>query len=100
VETGEVWVDANYKETDLAVIRPGQAASITVDMLPDRRFEGVVQSLNPASGTAFSLLPPENATGNWVKVTQRFPVRVRLRHPEDGLRIGASAVVTVDAAGG
>ena len=96
VETGEVWVDANYKETDLARIRPGQPAEVTVDLVPGRTFNGEVQGLGPASGSAFSLLPPENATGNWVKVTQRFPVRVRILDPVPALRVGASAEVTVD----
>lgn len=99
VDTNEVWVDANYKETDLSVIKPGQHATVTVDMLPDKTFDGVVQSLSPASGAAFSLLPPENATGNWVKVTQRFPVRIKLNTTADQLRIGASASVTVNAVG-
>jgi len=96
VETGEVWVDANFNETDLPGIHPGQPARVVVDLLPGRTFEGVVESLSPASGSAFSLLPPENATGNWVKVTQRFPVRVRILHPVANLRVGASAEVTVD----
>jgi membrane fusion protein (multidrug efflux system) len=96
VETGEVWVDANFKETDLPRIRAGDPARVTVDLLPGRTFEGEVESLSPASGVAFSLLPPENATGNWVKVTQRFPVRVRVLDPVPGLRVGASAEVSVD----
>jgi membrane fusion protein (multidrug efflux system) len=96
VETGEVWVDANFKETDLPRIRPGQAAEVQVDLLPGQTFQGRVESLSPASGTAFSLLPPENATGNWVKVTQRFPVRVRILQPAPGLRVGASSEVTID----
>jgi membrane fusion protein (multidrug efflux system) len=72
VETREVWVDANFKETDLPRIEPGQPAEVQIDLLPGESFQGRVESLSPASGTAFSLLPPENATGNWVKVTQRF----------------------------
>lgn len=96
VETGEVWVDANFKETDLVRIRPGQAARVTVDLQPGKSYKGKVVSLSPASGTAFSLLPPENATGNWVKVTQRFPIRIRILDPEPGLRVGASSEVTVD----
>jgi membrane fusion protein, multidrug efflux system len=96
VETGEVWVDANFKESDLVHIRPGQSAQISVDLEPGRAFRGRVESLSPASGTAFSLLPPENATGNWVKVTQRFPVRIRVLNPAAGLRLGASSEVTVD----
>lgn len=92
------WVDANYKETDLARIRPGQPASVTVDMYPGHRFRGRVLSINPASGAAFSLLPPENATGNWVKVTQRVPVRVEILDPSDRypLRVGTSAEVSIN----
>ncbi|OBS09536.1 HlyD family secretion protein [Acidihalobacter prosperus] len=92
------WVDANYKETDLARIHPGQSATVTVDMYPDHSFHGRVVSINPASGAAFSLLPPENATGNWVKVTQRVPVRVEIldTDPRYPLRVGTSAEVTVD----
>lgn len=99
VETRDVWVDANYKETEVGAIKPGQHATVSVDMLPDQQFKGEVMSLSPASGAAFSLLPPENATGNWVKVTQRFPVRVRILNPSPELRIGASASVTIDASG-
>jgi len=96
VESQDVWVDANFKETDLPRIRIGQPASISVDLLSGRDFKGKVEGLSPASGTAFSLLPPENATGNWVKVTQRFPVRIRVLDPVPELRVGASAEVTVD----
>ncbi|EXJ15374.1 HlyD family secretion protein [Imhoffiella purpurea] len=96
VESREVWVDANFKETDLPRIRPGQPASVSVDLLPGREFEGEVEGLSPASGAAFSLLPAENATGNWVKVTQRFAVRVRVLDPVPALRVGASAEVRVD----
>ena len=99
VEDRVFWVDANYKETDLHRIKPGQPAAIDIDMYPGRTFHGVVESLSPASGVAFSLLPPENATGNWVKVTQRFPVRLRISTDADGLpplRVGASSSVTID----
>jgi membrane fusion protein (multidrug efflux system) len=97
VENREWWVEANFKETDLTRIRPGQSATITVDMYPDKTFQGTVKQLSPASGAAFSLLPPENATGNWVKITQRFPVKVIIEgHPAEPLRIGASSTVTVD----
>lgn len=98
VEDRTFWVDANYKETDLERIRPGQPATISMDMYPDKAFQGVVESVSPASGAAFSLLPPENATGNWVKVTQRFPVRVRVTSGDSDspLRIGASCSVTID----
>ncbi|MDE2089643.1 MAG: HlyD family secretion protein, partial [Gammaproteobacteria bacterium] len=91
-------VDANFKETDLQAIRPGQPAVIYVDMYPDHHFRGVVESISGGSGAAFSLLPPQNATGNWVKVTQRVPVRVRILDPSPShpLRVGTSATVTVD----
>ena len=96
VESADPWIDANFKETDLPRIRPGQPASISVDLLPGREFKGRVEGVSPASGTAFSLLPPENATGNWVKVTQRFEVRIRVLDPLPELRVGASAEVRVD----
>ena len=96
VESRDVWVDANFKETDLPRIRPGQPATVTVDLLPGRTFRGEVEDLSPASGAAFALLPAENATGNWVKVTQRFTVRVRILDPVPALRVGASAEVRVD----
>jgi len=98
VDDSAVWVDANYKETDLHRIRIGQPASISVDMYPGKTFHGRVESVGPASSVAFSLLPPENATGNWVKVTQRFPVRVRIYKPNTTtpLRVGASSTVTID----
>jgi membrane fusion protein (multidrug efflux system) len=92
------WVTANYKETDLSRIRPGQPARVHIDMYPGVAFRGRVVSIAPAAGAAFSLLPPENATGNWVKVTQRVPVRVLLTAIPHGyaLHIGTSASVTVD----
>jgi len=93
----EFWVDANFKETQLAEIHPGQKAEIRSDMYRDRVFHGTVQSLSGGSGAAFSLLPPQNATGNWVKVTQRVPVRVRIDDvdPQHPLRIGTTATVKV-----
>ncbi len=96
----EYWADANFKETELEQIHPGQRATITVDMYPDHPFHGVVESVSGGSGTAFSLLPPQNATGNWVKVTQRVPVRVRFTDldPRYPLRIGTTATVEVSIA--
>ncbi|NIZ12737.1 HlyD family secretion protein [Phaeobacter sp. HF9A] len=100
VEDGRWWVDGNFKETDLSRIAPGQPVSITVDMYPGTVLTGQVDSIGAGSGAAFSLLPPENATGNWVKVTQRFPVRIDLKDiPKDAalqLRVGASVTATVD----
>lgn len=97
INSGDFWVDANLKETDLKNIKPGQKADIQVDMYPGRVFKGEVVSISGGSGTAFSLLPPQNATGNWVKVTQRVPVRVRFVHVNDRypLRIGTSATVKI-----
>jgi membrane fusion protein (multidrug efflux system) len=91
------WIDANFKETELNQIRPGETATIEVDMYPGREFHGVVESLSGGSGTAFSLLPPQNATGNWVKVTQRVPVRIRVTDPDPQwpLRVGTTATVKV-----
>ena len=98
VESRDYWVDANFKETDLRHIRAGQQAKVVVDMYPNHPFSGVVESLSSGSGAVFSLLPPQNATGNWVKVTQRVPVRVHILNPapQYPLRIGTSATVTVD----
>lgn len=94
-----VRVDANFKETQLARMRPGQEVHIHVDAYPDRDIVGTVESLSPASGSVFSLLPPDNATGNFTKIVQRLPVRVHV--PEDVareglLRPGLSVVVKVD----
>lgn len=80
----DIWVTANFKETQLDGIRPGQAVSLTIDAYPARRFEGRVDSVQPGSGTAFSLLPAENATGNFVKIVQRVPVKVVIDNlPQD-----------------
>ena len=97
VRAHSFWIDANFKETELHGIRPGEKVDIAVDMYPGRAFHGVVQSLSQGTGTAFSLLPPQNATGNWVKVTQRVPVKVAIADydPAYPLRIGATATVTV-----
>jgi membrane fusion protein, multidrug efflux system len=99
VPLDEVYVDANFKETQLAHLRPGQKVAITVDALPDQAIEGTVTSLAPASGAVFSLLPPDNATGNFTKIVQRLPVRVSV--PSDVatqrlLRPGMSVVVSVN----
>ena len=95
----EVWVIANFKETQLERIRPGMPAEVRVDTFSDRNFRGTVDSLAAGTGARFSLLPPENATGNWVKVVQRLPVKIRLDPGQFGnphtLRAGMSAIVTV-----
>lgn len=95
----EVWVQANFKETQLDRVRPGMPATVHVDTYPGKTFHGVVDSISAGTGARFSLLPPENATGNWVKVVQRVPVKIRLDPREFGnphtLRAGMSAVVTI-----
>lgn len=100
VADGQWWIDANFKETDLARIRPGQPASIEIDMYPGVSWTGSVASIGAGAGAVFSLLPPENASGNWVKVTQRFPVRISIDVKTGSnpiqLRVGASASLTVD----
>jgi membrane fusion protein (multidrug efflux system) len=97
ISNQDFWVDANFKETQLKEIREGQKAEIHSDVYPDRMFHGTVQSVSGGSGAAFSLLPPQNATGNWVKVTQRVPVRIHVDDPDPQhpLRIGTSATVKV-----
>jgi membrane fusion protein, multidrug efflux system len=78
---GPVWVDANYKETQLTYMRVGQPATVVADAYPDVVWQGEVQTIAPATGAEFALLPPQNATGNWVKVVQRVPVRIRVDQP-------------------
>jgi len=98
VSTRDVWIEANFKEVQLARMRPGQTATVEIDRYPGRRFSAEVTSVSPSTGSQFSLLPPENATGNWVKVVQRVPVRLQLTHVDTGflLQAGLSANVTVD----
>jgi membrane fusion protein (multidrug efflux system) len=94
-----LWVDANFKESQLAHIRPGLAASVEADVLPGRVFHGHIASLAPATGASFSVLPPENATGNFTKIVQRVPVRIHLDDGEstlDILRPGLSVTAAVD----
>jgi membrane fusion protein, multidrug efflux system len=94
----EVWVQANFKETQLTNIRVGDTADVRIDTFPGRVFHGRVEQLSPASGSQFALLPPDNATGNFTKVVQRVPVKIVLLPGEpylDRLRPGFSAVVTV-----
>ena len=98
VATDKVWVEANFKETDLTHVQPGQPVTIHVDTYPGREWHGRVASLSQATGSEFSVLPPQNATGNWVKVVQRIPVRIAV----DGgtadrvLRAGMSTEVDID----
>jgi len=93
------WIEANFKETDLAHIRENQAVEVKVDAYPDHVLEGKVQSFSQATGSEFSVLPAQNASGNWVKVVQRVPVRIALGHGDGDtpvLRSGMSAVVEID----
>jgi membrane fusion protein (multidrug efflux system) len=95
------WIVANFKETQLENIQPGQAVEIKVDAFPHHSFRGKVDSLSPASGAKFALLPPDNATGNFTKIVQRIPVKVvfdpnSIRGYETRIAPGMSVVVTVD----
>jgi membrane fusion protein, multidrug efflux system len=98
MSTDHVWVEANFKETELTHMRPGQQATVEVDTYPDIVFDAKVESLSPGTGLTFSLLPAENATGNWVKVVQRLPVRLSLKRLDVNapLHAGLSATVEVD----
>jgi membrane fusion protein, multidrug efflux system len=103
VPLDDVFIDANFKETQLNRIRPGQPVTISVDAYGHRKFAGVVDSISPAAGSVFTLLPPDNATGNFTKIVQRLPVRVRV--PKDVarqnlLRAGMSVYATVDTSAG
>jgi membrane fusion protein (multidrug efflux system) len=98
VVSGNTWIEANFKENQLTHMRAGQPAEVQIDSYPGKKFEGIVDSVSPGTGAQFSVLPPENATGNWVKVVQRLPVRIELRQidPEFPLHGGLSATVNVD----
>jgi membrane fusion protein (multidrug efflux system) len=92
------WVDANPKETDITYLRIGQKATLDVDSFPDHTFKGHVVAVSPGTGSQFSILPPQNATGNWVKVVQRVPLRIAFDKNEDThlLRSGMSVIVDID----
>jgi membrane fusion protein, multidrug efflux system len=98
IDDSGAWVDANPKETDITYLRVGQKVDIAVDSFPDRTFTGTVQSVSPGTGSQFSILPAQNATGNWVKVVQRVPVRIVFDKDQDTslLRSGMSANVEID----
>lgn len=94
-----LWVDANFKEDQLARVQVGQAVDVRADVMPGRAFHGRVTSLAPATGAEFSVLPPENATGNFTKIVQRVPVRITLDGKDselDVLRPGLSVTATID----
>ena len=99
VANGSPWVEANFTETDLTYVHPGQPATVHIDTYPDVEWTGSVESLSPATGAEFSVIPAQNATGNWVKIVQRVPVRIRLELKPEGppLRAGLSATVEIDS---
>lgn len=99
VATDHVWVEANPKETELTYVRPGQKATVTVDSYPDVEWHGVVDSISPAAAQEFALLPAQNTSGNWVKVVQRIPMRIRIDTSDPALpplRAGMSVEAEVD----
>ena len=98
IDSANVWVEANPKETDLTFVRPGQVVAITIDAFPSRHWTGVVAAISPGTGAQFSILPPQNAAGNWIKIVQRVPVRIEFSPGQDvrRLRAGMSAVIEID----
>jgi len=98
IENAPIWVEANLKETELTNVKLGQTATVVVDAYPDYKWQAVVDSIAPATGAEFALLPPQNATGNWVKVVQRLPVSLRIERTEDEpvLRAGMTVTVSID----
>lgn len=98
IESGQVWIEANLKETQLTHVTEGQSASLKVDAYPGVEWQAIVSSIAPATGAEFTLLPPQNATGNWVKVVQRVPVNLQVHTPEDApvLRAGMTVTVKID----
>lgn len=98
----DIWIEANFRETGLTHMHPGQEATVDVDTYPDRAFKAHVVSMSPGTGSDFAVLPPENATGNWVKVVQRLPVRLELDEidPKRPLFSGISVTVRVDTRDG
>ncbi|WP_020694667.1 HlyD family secretion protein [Reyranella massiliensis] len=98
VADADLWIEANYKETELTRVRPGQKAVVHIDTYPDSQCSGTVASIAQATGAEFAVLPPQNASGNWVKVVQRIPVRVSVacREGDPSLRVGMSTTVEID----
>ncbi|GHC86058.1 HlyD family secretion protein [Novosphingobium pokkalii] len=102
VPTQAIYVEANFKETQIGLMRPGQPVTMHVDALPDVDFHGVVDSITPGTGANFSLIPPQNATGNFTKIVQRVPVRIRINAGEESRKVlvpGLSLTVNVDTRG-
>jgi len=98
VSTDHVWVQASPKETELTYVKPGQKVTVEVDTYPGQHWVGTVESISPAAASSFSLLPAQNASGNWVKVVQRIPMRVRVDNAPGKplLRVGMSVELSVD----
>lgn len=98
IDDAQPWVDANPKETEFTYLRPGQKVTVSVDAFPNRSFKGTVTSLAPGTGAQFAIIPPQNASGNWIKVVQRVPIRVTFDADQDlrDLRAGMSATVSID----
>src|SRR3954466_10852767 len=98
IDDAKPWVDAHPKETDITHLRIGQPVEITVDTFPGRKFHGVVAAVSPGTGAQFAILPPQNASGNWVKVVQRVPIRIEFAPSDDlrDLRAGMSVTVEID----
>jgi membrane fusion protein (multidrug efflux system) len=96
VSTEDVWVDASMKETDLTYVKPGDHVDVSVDTYPGQLWSGTVQSISPASGAEFSILPAQNASGNWVKVVQRIPVRISIDRKSGSLALRAGMSVTAN----
>lgn len=98
VSASRPWVEANFKETELTHVKVGQKATVVLDTYPDTTWEALVESVSPATGAEFAILPPQNASGNWVKVVQRLPVKLRLlaHVDEPPLRAGMTATVRID----
>ena len=98
IESGPLWIEANYKETQLTHMQIGQSATVLADAYPDQEWPASVEAIAPATGAEFAVLPPQNATGNWVKVVQRVPVRIKVEQPpgKPQLRAGMTVTVAVD----
>ena len=95
VDESDLWIEANLKETKLTHVREGQVAEVTVDTYPDVVWRAIVDSIAPATGSEFALLPPQNASGNWVKVVQRLPVRMTVMDKKEGLSLRSGMTATV-----
>ena len=98
IDPATMYVEANLKETQLEHVEVGQTVEVAVDAYPNHRWRGAVQSISPATGAEFAVIPPQNATGNWVKVVQRLPVRIRVEAPDNlpPLRAGMTAEIAID----